>query len=344
MIDRRVLTRTGFTAALLALALSAPPAFAVNKDMVQLQTQVQTLQDAVARLQQSNDERMGVLKDLVQQNADSVNKMSLLIESLQKSITAQEEAAEAKVDQVSNQTQALNDSVDEVKARLDNLQKGLQAVQNQLQAINAALQNLQPPAAAPGAVPGESPGANPQAPATGFSQPGGQPLAENAKPSADIPFPAQQGPYANVPAQPAVQQPPAAPSASAAHLYDAALNDYMGARYTLATNEFEQVIHTYPSDQLAGNCYYYIGEIDYRAGKYSAAIKDYDQVIDQYPGNVKIPVARLHKAQALLSMKQREAAIAELRALIQRYPNTTEAAQARSRLSGMGVRPTSTRE
>ena len=56
---------------------AASPAFAVNKDMVQLQTQVQQLQDAVAHLQQSNDERMGVLNDLVQQSADSVNKMSL---------------------------------------------------------------------------------------------------------------------------------------------------------------------------------------------------------------------------------------------------------------------------
>jgi tol-pal system protein YbgF len=117
----------------------------------------------------------------------------------------------------------------------------------------------------------------------------------------------------------------------------------MAARYPLATNEFNQVIHSYPSDQLAGNSYYYIGEIDYRAGKFSAAVKDYDQVINQYPGNAKTPVAHLHKAQALISMKDRDAGIAELRALIQRFPNTTEAAQARTRLNGLGAHSTPAR-
>src|SRR5215475_673173 len=107
--------------------LSAPRAFAVNKDMVQLQTQVQTLQDSVARLQQSNDERMGVLKDLVQQTADSVNKMSVAVQTLQQKLTAQQEAAGGKVDQVSGQVQSLNDSVDEVKARLNTMQKALEA-------------------------------------------------------------------------------------------------------------------------------------------------------------------------------------------------------------------------
>jgi tol-pal system protein YbgF len=332
MIDRRALNRTGFAFTLLALALAAPPAFAVNKDMVQLQTEVQQLQDSVARLQQSNDERMGVLKDLVQQNADSVNKMSLLIENLQKSLTTQQETSSAKVEQVSNQTQALNDSVDEVKARLNNLEKGLQAVQSQLQSINAALQNLQPPT---GSVPGASP--SPADNPTGVSQPQGQPLASNTKPSPDIAFPTQQGPYANAPAAPAA---PAAAAPPIADLYNAALRDYMAARYSLATTEFAQVTHSYPSDQLAGNSYYYIGEIDYRGGKYTAAVKDYNQVIDQYPGNAKTPIAHLHKAQALIEMKDRDAGIAELRALIQRFPNTTEAAQARSRLKDLGARPT----
>ena len=58
-------------ALVLYAATAVPQAFGVSKEMIQLQTQVQQLQDAVARLQQSNDERMGVLKDLVQQTACS---------------------------------------------------------------------------------------------------------------------------------------------------------------------------------------------------------------------------------------------------------------------------------
>jgi TolA-binding protein len=40
---------------------------------------------------------------------------------------------------------------------------------------------------------------------------------------------------------------------------------------------------------------------------------------------------------ALLDIKQNDAGVRELRALIQRFPNSPEAMQARSKLSGMGV-------
>src|SRR5713226_636664 len=69
-----------------AVLLCSSPAFAVSKEMVQLQTQVQQLQDAVARLQQSNDERMGVMKDLIQQSADSINKMAVIVDALHRQL------------------------------------------------------------------------------------------------------------------------------------------------------------------------------------------------------------------------------------------------------------------
>src|SRR5215469_14194050 len=88
-------------AAVLAVALCGViPAHAVNKDMVQLQTQVQQLQDAVARLQQSNDERMGVMKDLIQQSADSINKMAVTVDGLHRQLQSQQEAQGTKVDQL----------------------------------------------------------------------------------------------------------------------------------------------------------------------------------------------------------------------------------------------------
>ncbi len=322
--------------ALLAFTVAAPRAFAVNKDMVQLQTQVQNLQDSVARLQQSNDERMGVLKDLVQQTADAVNKMSVTVTDLQQQMRQQQETAGGKIDQVSGQMQSLNDSVDEVKARLNNLDKALQALQSSQQSINATLQNMQPqqPAATPGADPNTQPGGAPLA-QPGSSQMGPQPMADN-KPSPGVPFPIQQGPYAGT-----RNVPPSQPSGVPVdQLYKAALGDYIAAKYSIAVDEFNQVIQASPSDQLAGNSYYYLGEMDYRAGKYTAAIKDYDHVLTDFPGNQKIAVSHLHKGQALLQTKDRDGAIAEFRDLIQRFPNSPEAGQARSWLNGHGVTTT----
>src|ERR1035438_4856590 len=339
MINHRTLKQTRFACTLLALALAATPGFAVNKDMVQLQTQVHDLQDAVAHMQQSNDERMGVLKDLVQQTADSVNKMSVAVQTLEQKLSAQQETANGKVDQVSGQVQSLNDSLDEVKARLNTMEKALQSVQSQQQSIDAALQNMaaaNPANAAPGTA------ANPEAGAAGTpgsSLPPMQPATapdNGGKPSAGVPFSATQGPYANATPPPAAL-PAGAGAPPVSDLYGTALRDYMAAKYSLATTEFGQVAQSYPDDSLAGNASYYMGEIDYRAGKFAAAIKNYDHVVDQYPANQKVAVAHLHKGSALLALKQRDAGIAELRALIQRFPNSPEAAQARTKLNGMGV-------
>ena len=132
--------------AALALAVSvatvaAPRAFAVSKEMIQLQTQVQQLQDAIARLQQSNDERMGVLKDLVQQTTDSVNKMNAAVAQLQQQAATQAQSQGGKFDQVSGQVQSLNDSLDELKARLQRMEKSIGDVQNSQQTLNARFDN-----------------------------------------------------------------------------------------------------------------------------------------------------------------------------------------------------------
>ena len=168
------------SAALLAAVLfCGPRAFAVSKDMVQLQTQIQQLQDAVARLQQSNDERMGVMKDLIQQSADSVNRMSVTLNAIQKQVQTQQDAQNGKIDQVSGQIQSLNDSVDEIKARIGTLQKLVQDVQSQQQSMSANMQNLPQAGGASSPAPMNSP---PDTPAPTA------PTGRRGKPSADGPL------------------------------------------------------------------------------------------------------------------------------------------------------------
>ena len=295
----------------LGIALTALPALAVSKETIQLQTQIADLQKAVALLQQSNDERMGVLKDLVQQTADSVNKMSVTVDGLQKHSAARQEAETGKLDQVSGQVQSLNDSLDELKARLNAISKALGDVQNQQQSINAKMDNFSQPAAA-------APTGNPPAP---------QPDAFTA-PGIKAPAPAvKKGkPVAEAPAAPPVED-----------LYQTAYGDYNAAKYTLAAAEFNDVIKFYPDSNLSGNAYFYLGEIDYRASKFAAAAKNYDKVLEQYPGNNKTAICHLRKGQSLIALKQTDAGVRELRSLIQRFPTSPEALQARSKLNGMGV-------
>jgi len=136
----------------------------------------------------------------------------------------------------------------------------------------------------------------------------------------------------------APQQPQAPP---VDQLYQGGLRDYNSAKYDVAAGEFGDVLKYYPQDNLAGNAQFYLGEIAYRQGDYKTAIHNYDAVLEQYPGNPKVPAAQLRKGEAELATNQRDAGVRDLRNLIQRYPQTPEAAQARSRLNGMGVRITS---
>lgn len=293
--------------------LSVPPAHAVSKEMVQLQTQVQEILDNLARLQQSNDQQMGVMKDLLQQNVDSVNKMSINVNGMQLKLQNQTDAQTAKNDQISGQVQALNDSLDELKARMIRMEKALNDIQGQAQSTNAMLGNM------PGAGGAAPTGARPSgAPSANVPGPSGTP--ETAAPANDN----------------AAPQPNAAPTATGpatGDLYRTAYADYMAGKYPLATSEFNHLIKSSPDDNLAGNAYFYIGEINLRAGKQSAAVKDYDEVLERYPDNAKIPAAHLHKGEALLALRQTEAGQRELRALIQRFPNSPEAVQARTRLT-----------
>src|SRR4029077_7301780 len=114
-----------------------------NKEMVQLQTQIQDLQDKVARLQQSNDERFGAMRSLIEQNTDTINRVANSLDAISHSLQTSTADQGGKVDQVSAQVQSLHDAVDELKARLAKVSK-------QLDDMAAAQQNLQAPQGQPG--------------------------------------------------------------------------------------------------------------------------------------------------------------------------------------------------
>src|SRR5215468_4357379 len=107
-----------FVGFFLILCASLAPAFGANKEMVQLQTQVQQLQEQMTAMQRSFDERMGVMKNLVEQDTDAVNKVASALTTLQSTLQKQQADAGGKNDQLSGQIQALNDTLDELKVRL----------------------------------------------------------------------------------------------------------------------------------------------------------------------------------------------------------------------------------
>jgi tol-pal system protein YbgF len=287
------------------MGLTPVRAHAASKEIIQLQTQVQQLLDMVQRIQSTLDTRFGVLQNLAQQTADQATQMSATVSALQQKINTQNEALGGKIDTASGQIQSLNDSVDELKTRIAKLDKSVQDMQ-------AQLQNIQNPPQAAGA---------PQA---------GQATPDGAQP---MPGSGQNvAPGAQAATNPAAQAPPLEDT------FQAAVRDFNAAKYSVAKSEFQDVVHSYPLDNLAGSSQFYLGEIAYRQKDYDTAIKAYNAVLEGFSGNSKAAAAQLHKGLALMQVGRRDDGIHELRELIQRHPQTPEAAQARTKLNGMGVR------
>ncbi len=259
------------------LWIGAAPAWGVSKEMVQLQTQVQQLQEQMTAMQRSFDERMGVMNNLVQTNSDAMNKLVASLTALETTLQKQQTDAGAKSDQLSGQIQALNDTLDELKVRLAKVTKQLEDMQATQQSLAAQQATNQAAADA----------------------------AKNAPPP-DV-------------------------------LYNNALRDYNGGKPEIAAQEFSDYVKFYPNTDLAGNSYYYLGEIQYKSGNYQQAVQSYDQVLQNFPSGNKAASAQLKKGFALVDGGKQDDGVTELRHLIQRYPHSPEALQARDRLRKLGV-------
>jgi tol-pal system protein YbgF len=127
--------------------------------------------------------------------------------------------------------------------------------------------------------------------------------------------------------------PPVAQTPPLKDTYQAGVRDFNAAKYDVASDEFQDVIHYYSKDDLAGDAQFYLGEIAYLQKNYADAVKDYTAMLDGFPGSAKAPAAELHKGMSLLKLGKREAGITELKLLVRRHPQTPEATQARTRLA-----------
>jgi len=261
-----------FLALFAGFLVNLTPAWGVSKEIIELQTQVQQLQDQMTHMKQSFDERMGVMKNLLDQNTDSMNKTATAMQGLQAFLQKQQGDSGAHVDQLSGQIQTLNDSLDELKARLAKVSKQLEDMQSAQQSL-AAQQSQQTQAA---------------------------------------------------------QQQASAPPPDV--LYNNALRDYNANNNDLATQEFSDYIKYYPNTDLSGNSHFYLAEIAYRQGNYAVAVKNYDLVIQSFPDGNKAAAAEMKKG-----LGQKDDGIAALRHVIQRFPRSNEAIQARERLRKQGA-------
>lgn len=257
-----------------AVVCVQPASAGTKEQLIQLQTTVQILQDNMARMQTSFEERMGVIKDLITQQTDNVNRMSSTIDNLQKSLTQQGSDSAGKVDQVSGQVQALHDSVDELKAKLAQ-------VSQQLKDIQSAQQNISnPPGATPGAV---APG------------PGG---AAAAAPPADVlynnalgDFNAGKNDLAGTEFTQFLQAYPNNDLAGNAQFYLGEI-DYRRSNFQAAIQDYNKVMDQYPGGNKGAAAQLKKGFALLELGQKDDGVKELRSLISRYPKSPEAVQAR----------------------------------------------------
>jgi tol-pal system protein YbgF len=132
---------------------------------------------------------------------------------------------------------------------------------------------------------------------------------------------------------------PAPAPISADTLYQNGLRDFTGGNYDLAKQEFSDYLKNFPTNALAGNAQFYLGEVSYAQENYQEAVTQYDMVLYSYPKSYKLAASMLKKGQAEIKLGQKSSGTRDLREVIRRFPGTDEARQAQAKLKELGAVP-----
>jgi tol-pal system protein YbgF len=285
--------------------LTPKPTGAVSKDMIQLQEQVSQLLQGQRDLRSAIDSNNATLRTLVQQSLDATNQLNSQMGVLQKGVQEATANSGSRIDTMSTQTQGLSDNMQDIQARVAKLGQQMNDMQGLLQSIDAKVSG------GASSAPSNYSGPATQQPNQGPAQPS---LPENSAPSM--------------------------PAISADTLYQNALRDFSTGKYELSRQEFSDYVKNFPTNELASNAQFYLGEISYQQANYQDALAQYEIVMSNYPKSFKLAAAQLKKAFAELELGMKSSGIRDLREVVRRFPGSDEARRAQAKLKELGVSAT----
>ncbi len=121
--------------------------------------------------------------------------------------------------------------------------------------------------------------------------------------------------------QPTEQREALPPTADSA-LFDTTFGDYMAGEYVLAIDGFEEYLRRFPATEKADEALYWIGESLAAQGRHSESRGRFLRVILEYPASEMVAGARLRAAPEAIELGQPEAAVQELRSVVDHHPGT----------------------
>lgn len=256
----------------LAGSMLAPqPADAVSREMIQLQQQVSQILQGQQDLRSSMDQKNAELKTLLEQTLDSVNKMSLSMGSLQKTVQDVQANSGARIDTLATQMQGLTDNLQDIQARVGKLSQQVADAQGVLQSIDAKVSG------GAGSAPPSAPGP-------------GQPVASGPPISSDVlytnalrDFTGGKYDLARQEFGDYLKNFPTSDLASNAQFYLGEI-DFVQADYKGAMSEYDKVLMNYPKSYKLAAARLKKGEAELALGQKASAMRDFREVVRRYPG------------------------------------------------------------
>lgn len=124
--------------------------------------------------------------------------------------------------------------------------------------------------------------------------------------------------------------PPGEDMANPKQLYETAYGYLLQRDYGAAQAAFDDFLKKFPSDSLAGNAQYWLGESFFVRGQYKAAASAFLKGYQTYASSAKAPDSLLKLAMSLDRLGQKDAACSSYSELNSKFPNAPQNVKARA--------------
>ncbi len=113
------------------------------------------------------------------------------------------------------------------------------------------------------------------------------------------------------------------PGATAKDDYDLAYGYVLRKDYALAEEAFRNFLKKYPSDQMAGEATFWLGESLFQRQRYREAAESFLNVSTKFEANPRGPDALLRLGQSLAALGEKEAACASFAEVSRKFPRAS---------------------
>ncbi len=159
-------------------------------------------------------------------------------------------------------------------------------------------------------------------------------MKENQAPLAPQPIPPEsnaKAPAANVAPAPQAPQPTKG-MVAAQDAFNQAMDSYSAGDYDKAKAAFGAFLQNYPTDNLADDARFMLGEIAAARKDYAGAVKEYQKVVDDYPLADRVPDALYKEGMAYELMGNPDKARESFNRVMDNYPYSGAAKKAHQEL------------